>query len=270
MTKFPFEFSKYHGVGNDFIITMTNYISDIPDIPKLVSEITNRNTGIGADGFICVDTNPLRMRIYNQDGSIAPMCGNGLRCFLNYCYDEKIYEMKINEPFQVVTDSGIETVNVISFKPFISQIYFNKIGISNTLMDIDETKPIFPLLIGKEKIYNCYVGTHHSIIFTETFDNIEKIGKKISNNPIFKRQTNVDFVKVVNRNEIIVRTYERGVGLTKACGTGASASAYVCYKLGLCDNVIKVLLELGKLTIRINNDKICLEGPSEFVFKHHE
>ena len=267
MANYSFPFSKYHGCGNDFIITTFDNIKDIKDIESLVKDITNRYTGVGADGFIVVYKDPLKMRIYNSDGTIAPMCGNGIRCFLNYCYDENIYMMKLNTPFIVLTENAKEVVNIISFNPFISSIQFGKIGISNELMNIDEEE-IFPLALDKEKVYNCFVGTHHSIIFKDTFDDIESLGKKVSNDPTFKRGTNVDFVKVINENEIVIRTYERGVGLTKACGTGASASAYVCYKLGYTKSIVKVLLELGTLTIKTNDDDICLEGPSEFVFKY--
>ncbi|MDO4264877.1 MAG: diaminopimelate epimerase [Eubacteriales bacterium] len=264
--------TKYHGCGNDFIITgYKEAVEKYADIPRLVREICDRHTGIGADGMILVKEDPLEMVYYNQDGSRAPMCGNGIRCFAAYCYDEFVCR-EVNYP--VATLAGEMLVKRISEDPFLVQIEMGepdyapeKIGVDPALLKGELLwGHSLKLSSGKEvKLCSFFLGTIHTIVFADDAFGAENeaIGREICHHPLFSEQTNVNFVHVADDAHINLQTYERGCGMTLACGTGASASALCTYKLGLTGPSVEVRLPKGSLHIDVHDgEKVRLTGPA--------
>ena len=254
------KFSKYHGLGNDFILT--RYMEDI-DIPTLVQACCSRHMGIGADGMIFVKEDPLEMVYYNQDGSRAPMCGNGIRCFAAYCFDEGI---NADEVVPVQTLAGEKIVHRISTSPFEVCVDMEQPLYDNRLIDVDEHESVWKRQVCGVDTYSLFMATTHTVVFVDNaFDekNIE-LGRRICHDSLFKKQTNVNFVQVIDDQHITVMTYERGCGITLACGTGACASVVVANKLGLVQSECEVQLKLGSLKIEVK-DHVYMTGPAKKI-----
>jgi diaminopimelate epimerase len=239
---------KYHGLGNDFLITLDQ--SFIGDRKRIIS-LCNRYSGIGADGFIIVGTDPLEMIFYNQDGTRGEMCGNGIRCFSMFCYNNGLID---SDEFDVVTLDGIKHISIVNKDPFNFKVMMGK------MIDKINTAFIEYNNVTYEVLYFNF-GVPHAVIFTNEFDN-EGLGEYISNHSVFENKTNVNFVQILNENEIKIKTYERGVGFTKACGTGSCSSFITCYKLNKVNNNIIVKQELGDLNIYLEDGKIYMIGPA--------
>ncbi len=263
-------YSKYHGCGNDFIIG--KYQSG-NDYSLLARKYCDRHLGIGADGLLLVEkeNNNITMHLYNSDGSIAPMCGNGIRCFANYCLDEGL----INEnDFIVNTLSGPMRIIIESRDPFFCKVNLGKPDFSSEKLSIDTKKNVF--IDEKLKVNDIdvsvsavYMATHHLVILVNDLNKAieSKIAEVIAENKIFLVGINVNLVEIIDRKNIKMKTFERGAGWTLACGTGASAAYSVLRKKNLCDNELSVHLELGILKITSINDEIIMSGPSKCVAK---
>lgn len=258
--------AKYHGCGNDFIIVRYEDVKDL-DISAFSSQVCDRHTGIGGDGCIIVKQNPLEMMIYNCDGSYAPMCGNGIRCFAKYCMDEGI-ETAMHYP--VVSGAGVKMVHRLSDEPFLVQIDMGKPDYHPDKIHVhpDITSMMgYPLTIEDKTytLYSFFMSTIHTVIFTQdanASDN-ETIGRAICHHPLFQEQTNVNFVEIVENHTIRIQTYERGVGMTLACGSGACASALMAHKIKGLANDITVELRKGKLRIEIDEEEnVKMSGPA--------
>lgn len=253
------KFSKYHGCGNDFIlIEETSY-----DLDVLAQKMCHRTTGIGADGLLVVQRNPYQMRIFNSDGSEASMCGNGLRCFLSYCIDQGVLKDELKE---VNTKAGIMKIIEIHENPFSCTIDLGKPSLKSTDMAIDTEAETFlhqKLFIADQllELSSVFIGAVHTVLYKDilTYAQTEQIGSEICHHPIFKHQTNVDFVKVIDEHSLEIMTYERGVGVTQACGTGACAAAFMAVKDGKCKSPVKVSVPYGDLLIEIS-DTILMHG----------
>ena len=245
------KFEKYHGLGNDFLITED---VSIIDKSELIAKICNRYTGIGADGLIVVKKDPLEMVFYNQDGSRGEMCGNGIRCFGYYCYN---HHLIATDNFDCLTLDGIKHLEIKSHTPFIAKVKMGKI--------IDKLMQFNIEFNGKQYlVYFLNFGVHHAVIYTK--NNItESLGAYISNHQYFPHKTNVNFVNVIDEKNINLITYERGVGFTKACGTGSCSSVIVSKQLGLVNDQVFVHQALGKLLITIEENEIYMEGESTKV-----
>lgn len=245
------KFEKYHGLGNDFLIT-----EDLSIIgnSELIKSICNRYTGVGADGLIVVKKDPLEMVFYNQDGTRGEMCGNGIRCFCNYCYNNKIVN---SNSFDCQTLDGIKHLVIKSISPFIVKVKMGKMIDNLDIIDIEFNNK-------KYIVYSLHFGVPHVVIYTDSLVT-ESLGSYISNHPAFPNKTNVNFVKVIDNSNLNIITYERGVGFTKACGTGSCSSVIVSNKLNLTNKEVKVHQALGNLLITIENDEIYMEGISEKV-----
>lgn len=284
-------FSKYHGCGNSFVIVkeeeLRQYTGDT-DFESACSEFAVKScaehTGAGADGMIVVREKPhLEMIFFNCDGSRAPMCGNGIRCFANFCYDEDICK---DRKYAVKTLAGKMIVEVTSVNPFRvridmgSPLFFPEaIGVNSPDEDFfgkdieinrcDENIKI--------KVYSMFMGTVHTVVFSDDIEEsfgekldeklMEEAGEIICNHPVFAEKTNVNFVSIQDKNTIKMRTYERGVGMTLACGTGACACVVAANKRGLCENDVEVILPIGRLYIEIRDDgHVYMQGPSVKIF----
>lgn len=270
-------FTKMQGLGNDFIILDFEEYNKI-DISKsdLAQRLCDRHFGIGADGLIIVNPNPKNADIgwffYNSDGSIAQMCGNGMRCFAKYVYDKKI--MTKNE-FSVETEAGNiipeiidnETIRVNMSQPILEPSKIPVTVSSNLNFDIK----------AGDRFFNANavsMGNPHCVIFTEedTKKLALKYGPFIEVHELFPEKTNVEFAKVISRKEITLDVWERGCAITLACGTGACATVAAAILNGLCESMVKVNLPGGKLIIEWlgtaqNPDKdIFMSGDARYVF----
>lgn len=258
--------SKYHGLGNDFIITT---YQDGIDYKNLAIKLCNRHLGIGADGFIVCKKEPLEMIFYNQDGTLAPMCGNGIRAFAMYVYEQGYAK---NNVFDVLTGAGKLEVNIInnSSENFEVKIMMGRPIFDNKLLHANTTNDLFGFnanILGKDyKLFSFFMGTIHTVILTDDLNILEEVGNAICNYHLFSEKTNVNFVKKIDETNYEVKTYERGVGFTHACGTGACASFVTLNRLNLVGDMVKIHLKYGILTITKENNSIYMQGPACHVF----
>ena len=272
------KFEKYQGAGNDFVIFSEKDLIEkgIPDYSELAKEVCDRHYGIGADGMIIlkyVATMPF-MFFFNADGSQAPMCGNGIRCFAHYLKNNGIQE---EDTFTVKTLPGdmiIETKQGEDINDFVAKVNMGKpIFEIKELINTDKDRFLKEKITidGKEiEISYIFMGTDHSVIFVNDFEDfdIDKIGSKIENfTELFPKRVNVNFVKVVNRKYIEVITWERGAGRTLDCGTGATASAVLAREFGFTDEKVNVKVLVGILVIEYTGEgnDAFMTGPSEKV-----
>ena len=275
--------SKYHGCGNSFVIVreeaLPAHIRDaeeparIEAYSELAVQLCDVNTGVGADGFLVAREKPaLEMVFFNQDGSRAPMCGNGIRCFSEYCMNEGIRE---EAEYPVRTLAGDMIVEVTQDEPFRARInmgkpIFDAAALEVATDDADFLDKEIPLADGRmQKLDGFFMGTHHVVIFVDEIDPdvLEPLGAEICNHPVFLKKTNVNFAKVIDHETLQVFTYERGVGVTLACGTGSCASVVAANRRGLVGSSAYVQLKLGTLKIDIEEDgNVYMEGPSAKVF----
>ncbi len=274
------QFWKLHGVGNDFIAIDGRFDNiDANNYSKIAKKVCHRHFGIGADGLLVVknsDNCDIEMVYYNSDGSRANMCGNGLRCFCKYVYDNKIID---KDEFTVYTLDGekkiilnTENGDILSIKVNMGKPNFNPKFIPvNTDKDkfINETIKI----ADKElEVSSVLMGVPHTIVFVDELkkDEVLKYGELLEKNDIFPENTNVNFVKIDDNENINVYTWERGCGYTLGCGTGMTASVIISNLLGKVKNVVNVKSEGGIVKIDISDDvymignavKIC-EGTVE-------
>ena len=272
------KFSKYHGCGNNFVMVreqeLIEYLGGITEpetkeYPAFAQKVCDINTGIGADGLIIVREEPaLEMVFYNMDGSRAPMCGNGIRCFARFCFEEGICE----EPsYAVKTLAGDMVVEVTSREPFMARIDMGTPIFEPAAIAVDSERSDF---LGQQleisdgsrwTVNSLFMGTVHTVVFVDDYDSfdIEYVGRELCEHPTYTEKTNVNFVRVIDENTVEMKTYERGVGMTLACGTGACATAVVCTLQGLCKSPIEVILQLGSLNIELKDDgHVFMEGPS--------
>lgn len=262
--------SKYHGCGNDFIITTYAQVQN-RNIAKLAIELNDRYTGIGADGFIVVKTQPLEMVFYNCDGSQAPMCGNGIRCFAAYVYDEGIIR---DTCYDVKTLAGMMHIQVISTDPFLVEINMGKASDDPILLHTQNKQSVVDYKVEVEGIQyeltSLFMGTIHTVVYVEDVNapHLERVGCILHQLPIFQEKTNINFIKVIDRTRLQVKTYERGVGMTKACGTGCCAALRDAHRKGLVDAQVEVELEKGVLQIRMLEDEtIMMCGPAQCIMR---
>lgn len=272
------KFEKYQGAGNDFVIVSEKELIEkgIPEYGEFASQVCNRHFGIGADGLIIlkyVASMPF-MFFFNADGSQAPMCGNGIRCFSHYLVNNHLVD---GNEFVVKTVPGDLTIRVnydeekddFSARVNMGKPIFNIKELINTEKEQFLREKIN--IDGKEiEISYIFMGTDHSVIFVNDFSDydIDEIGKKIENyTNLFPKKVNVNFVKVYDRKRMEVITWERGAGRTLACGTGATASAVLARTFGFVDNKVNVKVPGGQLVIEYEGgeNNAFMTGPSEKI-----
>ena len=266
------KFWKLHGIGNDFIAIDQRFEeNDLNYYSKLASNVCHRRFSVGADGLLIVkdsDIADVKMIYYNSDGSRASMCGNGLRCFVKFVYDNNIVN---KEEFKVETLDGIKNIKVNLNQNTIETIKVNMGNGSFVCRDI-------PVIHNKEKfiketvkiidkefeISSMFMGVPHSVIFVDdiNLEEVHKYGSKIEKNEIFPQGTNVNFVKIEDNKSILVATWERGCGYTLGCGTGMTASAIISNYLGKVDKNVHVTSQGGCVKIDIEEDFVYMTGPS--------
>jgi len=243
-----------HSFGNDFIIFNYSTTEITQKIEKIAKKLCHRNLGIGADGILIIlpSTNAnCRMKILNADGSEANMCGNGIRCLVQFLYLE---HNNTNTTFTIETLAGIMHAEIILKQN--RKIDFIKIEMGQSI--IDYRIIAHPIFINGKKYDVTYVtvGTNHAVIITDklNIEEINTIGPIISKYPKFSCTVNVNFVKIINSKEVELITWERGVGLSYACGTGACATIVTTNIIGKTGKSVMVYMKLGKMKIELNQD----------------
>ncbi len=270
------KFTKMHGCGNDYI-----YISCLTEevsSPELLSvKLSDRHFGIGGDGLVLIcksDIADAKMRMFNADGSEGKMCGNAIRCVAKYLYDNGIVR---KENLTIETLSGIKKLKLFTENGKVTSVCVD--------MGKAEFAPDrIPVLLEGDRIINQEVeigngkyritcvsmGNPHCVVFCDDVDeiDIEKTGPEFENAPIFPERVNTEFIKVIDRNTLKMRVWERGSGETLACGTGACAAAVAAVENGFCPKgeEIRVILKGGDLSVRYTNETVYMTGSAEKVF----
>ena len=271
--------TKMHGCGNDFVILDYNEFLKLDmDMSGAAKKLCDRHFGIGADGLIIPNTEAEGADIgwffYNSDGSAAQMCGNGMRCFAKYVYDRKLVNKK---EFTVKTLAGIITPQIMDNDEV-------RVNMSKPILE-SERIPFVPAdNMGYKMAVNniifegnaVSIGNPHFVIFVSPEENLPELAKKygplIETSAEFPEKTNVEFVKLTSTDKIELCVWERGCGITLACGTGACASVVVGILKGCLKNSVQVKLPGGVVQIDWDGNKVnpyrdvFLTGPAEYVF----
>ncbi|SJZ97474.1 diaminopimelate epimerase [Selenihalanaerobacter shriftii] len=271
-------FTKMHGLGNDFVL-VNGFEEDINDLNELAQQICDRHFGVGADGLVLIlpseiEEADFRMRIFNPDGSEPEMCGNAIRCFGKYVYENSLTD---KNKIKVETLAGIiipelifEGDEVEAVKVDMGEPRLHSDDIPITGVDKDKVVKEKLDIDGEEyEITTVSMGNPHCMVFVDDADEfpVAEIGPKIEEHPRFPAKTNVEFIEVVNSAEIKMRVWERGAGVTLACGTGACGSTVASILNELTDNKVEVHLLGGDLTIEwAKNNHVYMTGPAEEVF----
>ena len=272
-----FNFTKWQGCGNDFVLVNAfnnDNLKKVEEIKNNAVKICDRHFGVGGDGVIFIlpsEIADFRMQIINNDGSEAEMCGNGIRCFAKAVVEFKLTDKHI---FTVETGAGIiipeiqqdGTVKVNMGEPILEA---NKIPVAG----FGSGKVINEDIVVDEKTYKmtCVsMGNPHCVVFVDDINSVEleKIGPKFETHASFPRKINTEFVQIKNKNQVRMRVWERGAGITWACGTGSCATAVAGILNDLVNRTVEVELDGGTLKIQWADDnKIYMTGPAKKVFE---
>jgi diaminopimelate epimerase len=269
------KFQKMHGLGNDFIL-FDQLDPSKYNLSTLAVKLCDRHQGIGADGIILIlpsEIADVKMRIINSDGSEANMCGNGIRCFAKYVYDNGINKSLkftietgagIMIPELIVEGDQVKFVKVNMGAPSFERAQIPMAGEAGSV--INET---FQVASGTYQITSLLMGVPHTMVFVEDLPatDIVSIGRQIEKHPTFPQGTNVNFVSVDNDHEISVRTWERGAGSTLACGTGSCAAAVAAALTSKTGKEVTVHLALGDLLIEWIDGVVYMTGTADHVFE---
>ncbi|MBU8849585.1 MAG: diaminopimelate epimerase [Desulfobacterales bacterium] len=275
------DFIKMEGLGNDFIILddRDEKIEQYENYPALAKKLCSRHFGIGADGIILILESldhDIKFRIYNSDGSQAQMCGNGIRCFAKYLYENKmILQKKIRVDTkagtvvpEVLTDDK-DKVNSVRVDMGEPVLFCRDIPFENTNEKAIEER----LMVGDKEYHITAVsmGNPHAVVFVDDVEkvDIKRIGPSIETHERFPEKTNVEFIEVINTGELKMKVWERGAGITLACGTGACAALVAASLTGRAQENAIVHLDGGDLDIHWNKETnhIFKTGPATLVFE---
>mgnify|MGYP001056834364 CR=1 FL=1 len=259
--KIPFE--KMHGIGNDFILINKDNIPDHINLNRLAAEVCHRHFGIGADGLMVAEKSLIaesRMLYFNSDGSQGEMCGNGVRCFARFILDRRNADPR---EITVETTAGVLSMKISTLNDFESLVEVNmgrpEIFELNNKLEINEQEICYHYVV---------LGVPHVVIFHELLhrETVETLGPAIEKHPHFPEGTNVNFVKIINRQQVQLMTWERGAGHTLACGTGISSAVFVAQKLGMVGDHTQVQAEGGRLLISCQpNGVVQMTGSAQDI-----
>ena len=270
-------FTKMHGAGNDYIyIDATKSCPD--NLPEMARVMSDRHKGVGSDGLVAImpsDVADFRMRMFNADGSEGEMCGNASRCIAKFVYDkgltakstitlETLAGIKILQISKLNPDGTVREVTVDMGKPSFTP---QDVPLSTASEVVN--MPIATSM-GEMYITALSMGNPHGVVFIDSVANlaIEGIGVEIQNNPLFPAKANIEFVEVINPDELRMRVYERGSGETQACGTGACATLVAAVVNGKANRKAVIHLLGGDLSIEwAENDHVMMTGEAVTVFE---
>ena len=270
MSKIPF--TKMHGCGNDYIYVNTMQ-NDIPDPTAAAIAWSDRHKGIGSDGLVLIGRSPVHeadfsMRIFNADGSEAMMCGNASRCIGKYLYEKGLTD---KTQIRLLTLSGVKILDLHVTDGIVESV---TVDMGKPVLEDDNQFVSSPGLIGGTFVS---MGNPHYVIFTDNVDQVGETGRVLEHHPAFPQRCNIEFAQVVSgktadntadQGAFRVRVWERGSGITQACGTGACATAVAAALTGSAGRTSQIVMDGGTLTIewREQDNHVYMTGPAEFVF----
>lgn len=269
-------FTKMHGLGNDYVC-INCFRERVEDPPGFARALCDRHYGIGADGLILIcpsKVSDFKMEIYNSDGSVAGMCGNGIRCLGKYVYD---YRLTGKETLSIETKSGIRNMHlhIQNGKACGAMVDMGVPRLNAHSIPILSEKDLVindPIEVQKKnyRMTGISMGNPHAVIFSEEINGIslEETGRELEFHPRFPERANIEFCHVTARDRMEIRVWERGVGETLACGTGACAAVVASVLNDLTDEEVIVKLLGGELSVRWDRkvNHVFLEGPAVKVF----
>ena len=260
MTKIPF--TKMHGCGNDYIY-VNAMLHEVPNPSEAAIVWSDRHKGIGSDGLVLIDKSPVpeadfSMRIFNADGSEAMMCGNASRCIGKYLY-ERGYQ---KDEIRLLTLSGVKTLKLHVNNDIVESV---TVDMGEPILD-DETQFVASQSLGRGTFVS--MGNPHYVIFTDDIDQVGETGRILECHPAFPQRCNIEFARVEADGSIRTRVWERGSGITQACGTGACATAVAAALTGKAGRTSQIVMDGGTLTIewRESDNHVYKTGPAAFVF----
>ncbi|QRG66104.1 diaminopimelate epimerase [Brevibacillus choshinensis] len=274
------KFTKLHGLGNDYVY-VNGFTEDLTgvDLPELSRRVSDRHFGIGGDGLILIlpsERADFRMRVFNNDGSEAKNCGNGLRCVSKYVFDHGLtheHTFTVETLGGIVTpvvslgeDGKVEQVTIDMGEPRFERAAIPMAGIPEEKA-LEETIEVDGEAFTMTAVS---MGNPHAILFMDEVvdEDVVKYGPKIEFHEWFPERTNVEFIQILDRQEILFRVWERGSGVTLACGTGACAAAVAAILSDKVDRKVTVHLAGGDLFIewRESDNRVFMTGPATEVF----
>ena len=256
-------FTKMHGCGNDYIyINMMEY--EIADPQAAAIAWSDRHKGIGSDGLVLIDKSSMpeadfSMRIFNADGSEAMMCGNASRCIGKYLFERGLTTLT---EIRLLTLSGIKILSLLVNDGIVESV------------TVDMGEPVLEketqFVESRNPGYGTFVsmGNPHYVIFTDDVDQVGEKGRTLEQHPAFPQRCNIEFAQVQEAGVIRTRVWERGSGITQACGTGACATAVAAALTGKSGRISQIVMDGGTLTIewREKDNHVYMTGPAEIVF----
>jgi len=280
-----------HGLGNDYIY-VNCFEEKVKNPSRLARILSDRHYGIGSDGLILIgpsQVGDVRMRIFNADGSEAEMCGNGIRCVAKYVYDHKLAESGImftvpgqspcSTSLNIETAMGISHVGlIVGENNRVEKVCVNMgqpiLTPQNIPVNMLGAKVVSkPIEVAQQKLAMTAVsmGNPHAVFFCDNVASVklEEIGPAVENHTIFPNRTNVHFVQVLNRNEFKMRTWERGSGITLACGSGACACCVAAVLQDRCERICTAHLPGGDIELNWSEENNCvyMTGPATEIFE---
>ena len=270
-------FSKMHGCGNDYIyVNAMQY--DIPDPQAAAIAWSDRHKGIGSDGLVIIDRSPVpeadfSMHIFNADGSEAMMCGNASRCIGKYLYERGLTDRK---EIRLLTLSGIKTLSLHVNEGIVGSVtvdmlepVFEDEALFNPGIAKSQSTPL-PQQggVGEGSAVFVSMGNPHYVIFTDNVDQVGETGRELEHHPAFPQRCNIEFAHVGSDGSIRTRVWERGSGITQACGTGACATAVAAALTGRAGRKSSIVMDGGTLSIEWceTDNHVYMTGPATFVF----
>jgi diaminopimelate epimerase len=256
-------FTKMHGCGNDYIYI--NMIENkIADPQAAAIAWSDRHKGIGSDGLVLIDKSlvpeaDFSMRIFNADGSEAMMCGNASRCIGKYLFERGLTD---KTEIRLLTLSGIKVLSLHVEDGIVESVTVDMLEpmLENESLFIESRS------MGRGTFVS--MGNPHYVIFTDDVDQVGESGRTLERHPAFPQRCNIEFARIEDDGSIRTRVWERGSGITQACGTGACATAVAAVLTGRAERTSKIVMDGGTLTIewRESDNHVYMTGPAEFVF----
>ncbi|HEY3964400.1 MAG TPA: diaminopimelate epimerase [Planctomycetaceae bacterium] len=270
------KFTKMHGAGNDYVY-VNCFAEDVPrDVASLAMAVSDRHTGIGADGLILIcpsERGDARMRMFNADGSESEMCGNGVRCVAKYVHDHGIAQ---KDRLKIETGRGVLELDLEIAHGKVERVRVNMGAPILESAKIPTTLPGDPPIrqrvsaAGREFEVTCVsMGNPHCVTFVDRLDDewVHVVGPQVERHPAFPRRVNAEFIQLVSPREFHMRVWERGSGETQACGTGACASAVAGVLTGLTERRVLAHLPGGDLELEwAESGEVYLTGAAVEVF----
>jgi diaminopimelate epimerase len=257
------QFTKMHGCGNDYIY-VNAMIHEVSNPSEAAIAWSDRHKGIGSDGLVLIDKSPVpeadyAMRIFNADGSEAMMCGNASRCIGKYLYERGLTDQT---EIRLLTLSGVKTLVLHVSDGIVESV------------TVDMGEPVFEnetqFVAARSHGHGTFVsmGNPHYVIFTDYVDQVGENGRTLENHPAFPQRCNIEFAHIKADGTIRTRVWERGSGITQACGTGACATAVAAALTGKVGRTSQIVMDGGTLSIewRESDNHVYMTGPATFVF----